>query len=84
MVDFGKHTRIIDNLIRYILQLLMKVIYADNRQIIINSNIYLAAMGIGKARHPFQILILPNALMLYILILLIHIAKLRQNTDFHK
>ena len=84
MVGFGKYTGIVDNLVRYILQLLMKFIHTDNRQVIINANIYLASMSVGKTRYPLQIIVLPNALVLYILILLIHIAKLTKNPEIHK
>lgn len=32
-------------------------------------------MSIGKTRNPLHILVLPNALMLYILILVIHVKN---------
>ena len=34
------------------------------------------AVSIDKARYPLQIPVIPDALVLYVLILLIHIAKL--------
>ena len=79
MISFREYTGIVDNLVGQILHLLMKVVNTDNCQIVIDANINLAAMGIGKARYPLQILILPDSLVLYVLILPIHMAKLKKN-----
>ncbi len=83
MVGFREYACIVDNLVGQILHLLMKVINTDDCQIIIYADINLTTMSIGKARYPFQILVLPNALVLYVLIFLIHIAKLAKKTEVH-
>ena len=81
MVCLWKHAGIVDNLVRNILQLLMKIVHANNSQIIVNANIYLSALSVSKAGHPFQIFVFPYTLMLNVLIFLIHIAKLAKNPD---
>ena len=49
MVCLWKHAGIVDNLVRNILQLRMKIVNANNRQIIVNANIYLSALSVSKA-----------------------------------
>ncbi len=83
MIGFWENSGIVDNLVGNIFQLLMESVHTNNTQIIVNANVYLAAMSIGKSGYPFQIFVFPDTLMLYILVLLIHIAKLLQNLDIH-
>lgn len=84
MICFRKNTCIIDNLVGYILQLFMEIVNANNSQIVINANIYLSPLGVSEAGYPLQVFVFPYTFMLNVLILLIHIAKLPQNTDIHK
>ena len=84
MISLRKHAGIVDNLVWNIFQLLMKIVYTNHSQVIINTNIYLSTLSISKAGNPFQVFVFPNALMLNVLIFLIHRAKLTKNPDTNK
>ena len=83
MINLRDYSCIVDNLIGNIFQLLVQLIHTHNAQIIVNADVYLTTISIGKAGYPFQVFVLPNALMLYVLILLIHIANILHTADIH-
>ena len=77
MIGLRKHTCVVNNLIRNVLQLLMEILYTQNSQVIIDTNINLPTLSISEAGYPFQVFVFPYALMLNVLIFLIHRALAR-------
>ncbi len=75
MIRLGKHTCIVDDLIRNIFQQFMKIVHTNYSHIIVYTDINLSALSISKARNPLKVLVFPYTLILYILIFLIHSAK---------
>ena len=84
MIGLWKHSSIIDNLVRNVFQLPMKILYSNHSQVIIDTYINLSALSVSEAGYPFQIFVFPYALMLNVLIFLIHLAKITKNPDTNK
>lgn len=80
MVCLWKHAGIVDNLVRNILQLLMEIVNANHSQIIVNANIYLSALSVSKAGHPFQVFVFPYTLIFSILVFVVHIIAKSNHT----
>ena len=76
MVGLRKYPGVADNLVRYILQLLMEIVNTDNCHVIVNANVDLSTLRVSEAGYPLQVFVFPYTLMLNVLIFLIHIAKL--------
>ena len=81
MIGLWEHAGIVDDFVRNILQLSMKILYANHGQVIIDTNINLSTLSISEAGYPFQVFVFPYALMFNVLILLIHSAKLAKNHE---
>ena len=77
MIGLREHACIVDNLVRNILQLSMKILNTNHSQVIIDTNINLSTLSVSEAGYPFQVFVFPYALMLNVLIFLIHRALAR-------
>ncbi len=78
MIGLRKHTGVVDDLIWYILKLLMKIVNANDCQVIVNANVNLATLSVSEAGHPLQVFVFPYAFMLNILILVVHISSIEK------
>lgn len=72
MVGLRKYPGVADNLVRYILQLLMEIINANNSHVIVDTNVNFSTLRVSEAGYPFQVLVFPYTLIFSILILVVH------------
>lgn len=79
MVGLREYPGVADNLVRYILQLLMEIVNTNNSHVIVDANVNLSTLCVSKAGYPLQVFVFSYAFMLNVLILLIHFANLQKN-----
>lgn len=84
MISLWKNTGEVDYFVGNILKLFVQSVYTYNTQVIINSNVYLTSLSIGKTGYPFQIFVFPNTFVFNILPFVIHIAKVVQKNNNYK
>lgn len=81
MVGLREYPSVADNLVRYILQLLLEMVNANNSHVIVDADVNLSTLCVSEAGYPLQVLVFPYTFIFSILVLVVHI---RSQENLHK